>query len=221
MTLDFTPLIMSWRFLLGGIGITIALAAVAIVASSCVGTLVALGRLYAARPIAAVLAFYVDSMRALPVLVVLVWTYFAFPLVAGISLPPFQAAAVAITLHVSAYVAEIVRAGIKSVRAGQHRAGYALGMSKAQVIRVVVFPQAIVRMLPPFASIVSVAIKDTAIAAVIAVPEYMKRSETIAGQSFHPVEVYTVALLVYFIIIFPATRAVDTVYGRVAHLGRS
>ena len=76
-------------------------------------------------------------------------------------------------------------------------------------------------MLPAFASIISITIKDTAIAAVIAVPEYMKRSETVAGQSYHPIEVFTVAMVVYFLVLFPVTRLVDAVYTRVAHLGRS
>jgi polar amino acid transport system permease protein len=84
-----------------------------------------------------------------------------------------------------------------------------------------VLPQAIVRMLPAFGSIISITIKDTAIAAVIAVPEFMNRSQTVAGQSFHPIEVFTVAMAVYFLILFPVTRAVDALYGRLAYLGRS
>ena len=76
-------------------------------------------------------------------------------------------------------------------------------------------------MLPAFGSIISITIKDTAIASVIAVPELMKRSETVAGQSFRPMEIFTVAMLVYFLILFPATRLIDVFYERVAHLGRS
>ena len=108
-----------------------------------------------------------------------------------------------------------------SVRAGQSRAAFALGMSRPQAIRTIILPQAIVRMLPAFGSILSITIKDTAIAAVIAVPEYMNRSQTVAGQSFHPIEVFTVAMAIYFVILFPVTRVVDMVYGRLAHLGRS
>jgi polar amino acid transport system permease protein len=88
-------------------------------------------------------------------------------------------------------------------------------------VRKVVLPQALVRMLPAFGSLLSVTIKDTAIATVIAVPEFMKRSETIAGQSYHPIEVFTFAMLVYFVILFPGTRLIDSFYKRVAHLGRS
>ena len=124
-------------------------------------------------------------------------------------------------MRIAAYVAEIVRAGVTSVRPGQTRAALALGMSQAQAIREIVLPQAIVRMLPAFGSIISITIKDTAIASVIAVPEYMNRSQTLAGQSFRPVEVFIVAMVVYFIILFPTTRIVDMLYTRLAHLGRS
>jgi polar amino acid transport system permease protein len=107
------------------------------------------------------------------------------------------------------------------VRPGQTRAALALGMSRAQILRRVILPQATVRMLPAFGSLLSITIKDTAIASVIAVPELMRQSETVAGQSFQPIEVYTFAMLVYFLILYPVTRGVDRVYRRVAHLGRS
>jgi len=150
-----------------------------------------------------------------------VWTFFALPIVAGVTLPPFWAALVGLTLHLAAYAAEIVRAGVESVRPGQTRAALALGMSRPEILRRIVLPQATVRMLPAFGSLLSITIKDTAIASVIAVPELMRQSETIAGQSFQPIEVYTFTMLVYFVILFPVTRGVDRIYRRVAHLGRS
>jgi polar amino acid transport system permease protein len=126
-----------------------------------------------------------------------------------------------LTVHLAAYAAEIFRAGIESVRPGQARAALALGMSRAQIVRRIVLPQAVVRMLPAFGSLLSITIKDTAIASVIAVPEFMRQSETVQGQSFQPIEVYTFAMLVYFVILFPVTRGVERIYRRVAHLGRS
>jgi len=221
MDLDFSPVIDSAWFLLGGVGLTLALSALTMVTSLALGTAIGLARCYGSAWLRVPLVFYIDSMRAVPVLVVLVWTYFALPLLTGVTLPPFWAALVALTIHIAAYVAEIVRAGVTSVRAGQSRAAFALGMSRAQSIRTIILPQAIVRMLPAFGSILSITIKDTAIAAVIAVPEYMNRSQTVAGQSFHPIEVFTVAMAIYFIILFPVTRVVDMLYGRLAHLGRS
>jgi polar amino acid transport system permease protein len=218
---DFSPLADSWQYLAGGLGLTLSLSLLTIIGSLALGTMMGLTRCYGPSWLRPMLVFYIDSMRSIPVLVVLVWMYFAFPLATAVTLPPFWAAAVALTLHIAAYVAEIVRAGISSVRQGQMRAALAIGMSRAQAVTQIVLPQAIVRMLPALGSIVSITIKDTAIAAVIAVPEYMKRSETVAGQSYHPIEVFTVAALVYFLILFPVTRLIDALYGRVAHLGRS
>jgi polar amino acid transport system permease protein len=160
-------------------------------------------------------------MRAIPVLVVLVWTFFALPIVTGLTMPPFIAALIGLTVHLAAYAAEIVRAGIESIRPGQTRAARALGLSPAQIVRRIVLPQALVRMLPAFGSLLSITIKDTAIASVIAVGELMRQSETVAGQSFQPIEVYSFAMLLYFLMLFPVTRGVDRLYRRVAHLGRS
>jgi polar amino acid transport system permease protein len=221
MDFDFAVITDHWRFLAYGIGVTLILSIVSGITSLAAGFCLALMRLYAPRWLRVIVVFYIDSMRAVPVLVVLVWTFFAFPMATGLTMAPFYAALIGLTLHLAAYAAEIVRAGIESVRAGQTRASLALGMSKAQILRRIVLPQALVRMLPAFGSLLSITIKDTAIASVIAVPELMRQSETLAGQSFQPIEVYTFAMLVYFAMLFPVTRGVDRIYRRFAHLGRS
>src|SRR5450755_3595516 len=221
MDFDLSVISEHWRFLASGIGVTLLLSVVSGVTSLAAGFVVALLRLYGPRWLRPVVVLYIDSMRAIPVLVVLVWTFFALPIVAGITMPPFFAALIGLTVHLAAYAAEIIRAGIESVRAGQTRAALALGMSRAQILRRIVVPQAVVRMLPAFGSLLSITIKDTAIASVIAVPEFMRQSETVAGQSFQPIEVFTFAMLVYFVMLFPVTRGVDMLYRRVAHLGRS
>ena len=221
MDFDFAVIADHWRFLASGVGVTLALAALSGATSIVVGFVVALSRLYGPRWLKPAVVLYIDSMRAIPVLVVLVWTFFALPIVAGITMPPFYAALLGLTVHLAAYAAEIFRAGIESVRPGQTRAALALGMSRGEIVRRIVLPQAAVRMLPAFGSLLSVTIKDTAIASVIAVPEFMRQSETVQGQSFQPIEVYTFAMLVYFLILFPVTRGVELIYRRVAHLGRS
>src|SRR5213079_703179 len=221
MDLDFSVIADHARFLASGVGVTLLLAALSGATSLAAGFVVALARLYGPRWLRPAVILYIDSMRAIPVLVVLVWTFFALPIVTGLTMPPFIAALAGLTVHLAAYAAEIVRAGIESVRTGQTRAALALGMSHRQVLRRIILPQAIVRMLPAFGSLLSVTIKDTAIASVIAVPELMRQSETVAAQSFQPIEVYTFAMLVYFVLLFPVTRGVDVFYRRVAHLGRS
>jgi polar amino acid transport system permease protein len=221
MDFDFSPLVDSWQYLLGGLGITLLLSALTAAASLVLGTALGLARVYGPAWMRVPIVFYIDTQRAIPVLVVLVWFYFAVPILFGINFHPFWAALIALTLHISAYVAEIVRAGVESIRPGQVRAALALGMSRAQIVRKVVLPQAMVRMLPAFGSILSITIKDTAIATVIAVPELMKRAETLAGQSYRPIEIFSVVAIIYFIILFPGTRVIDALYKRVAHLGRS
>ena len=221
MDFDLSVITEHWYFLGYGIAITLALALASGLASLALGFVIGLARLFGPRALKPALGLYVDSMRAVPVLVVLVWTFFALPIVTGLTMPPFAAALIGLTVHLAAYAAEIVRAGVESVRPGQTRASLALGMSRAQILRRILLPQAIVRMLPAFGSLLSITIKDTAIASVIAVPELMRQSETLAGQSFQPIEVYTFAMLVYFLILFPVTRGIDRVYRRVAHLGRS
>jgi len=221
MDFDFSVVTGHWRFLASGVGITLLLSVVSGLTSLVAGLIVALLRLYGPPPLRLAVVLYIDSMRAIPVLVVLVWSFFALPILTGLTMPPFVAALAGLTAHLAAYAAEIVRAGIESVRPGQTRAALALGMSRAQIVRRIILPQAIVRMLPAFGSLLSITIKDTAIASVIAVPELMRQSETLAGQSFQPIEVYTFAMLVYFAILFPVTRGVDMLYRRVAHLGRS
>src|SRR5437899_8662078 len=221
MDFDFSVIADHARFLASGVGVTLTLAALAGLGSLVLGFIVALLRLYGPRWLKPIVVLYIDSMRAVPVLVVLVWTFFALPIVTGLTMPPFAAALTGLTVHLAAYAAEIVRAGVESVRPGQTRASLALGMSRAQILRRIILPQAIVRMLPAFGSLLSITIKDTAIASVIAVPELMRQSETLAGQSFQPIEVYSFAMLAYFLILFPVTRGVDRLYRHVAHLGRS
>lgn len=221
MEFDFSPIADNWRFFASGLGVTVALSLISAVTSILAGLAIALLRLYGPGWLRPVLIFYIDSMRAIPVLVVLVWMYFAFPLLVGFTFAPFWAAVIALTLHIAAYAAEVIRAGIESIRPGQTRAALALGMSRAQLLRKVLLPQATIRMLPAFGSILTIAIKDTAIATVIAVPELMHRAETVAGQSYRPVEVFTAVMVAYFAILFPVTRGIDRLYHRVAHLGRS
>jgi len=221
MDFDFSVITEHLRFLGSGIAVTLLLSAVSGLTSLAAGLFVALLRLYGPRWLKPLVVLYIDSMRAIPVLVVLVWTFFALPIVAGVTMSPFVAALIGLTVHLAAYAAEIVRAGVESVRPGQSRAALALGMSRAQIVRRIVMPQAIVRMLPAFGSLLSITIKDTAIASVIAVLELMRQSETLAGQSFQPIEVFSFAMLLYFAMLFPVTRGVDLLYRRVAHLGRS
>jgi polar amino acid transport system permease protein len=221
MYINVQPLLDSWLFLLRAIWTTLLLSVLSMLLGFAIGVVVGALRTYGGRVLDALLGFYVDTMRAIPLLVVLVWIFFAFPLIFGVSVNSMSAAVAALGLHLGAYVAETIRAGLTSVRRGQMNAALALGMSRFQAVRTIILPQALIRMLPPLGSLFVIAIKDSAIASVIAVPELLRQSQTLAGQTFRPFEIYTAAMLVYFLICYPVARGTDAVFRRISHLGAS
>ena len=221
MDVDFAPLLDSWRFMLRAVGVTLELSVLSILLGIAIGLVFGAWRAYGGRLANASIGIYVDLIRSIPVLAVLVWIYFAFPLVIGEALDPIAGGVLALGIHLGAYVTEAVRAGLISVRAGQMRAALALGMSHGQAVRTIIMPQALIRMLPPLGSLVVIAVKDSAIASVIAVPELLRQSQVLAGKTYRPFEIYTAAMVVYFLICFPTARIIDRIYRRLAPLGAS
>lgn len=220
MSIDFS-VVRYLPFILDGLKLTVILAVTTACTTLVVGLFLALGRLYGPRWLSLLITFYIDTMRAIPELVVLIWLFFSIPILTGWSLPPFWAALMALTVQVSAYAAEVFRAGLVSIRRGQTQAGMTLGMSHRQILTKILLPQAVIRMLPNFGSFLTMIIKDTAIASTVAVPEMMRNAEVVAQQSYRSVEVYTMAMFFFFCLLFPTTRLVDFIYRRVAHRGRS
>jgi polar amino acid transport system permease protein len=221
MSISLTPFITSWPFLLKAVWITLVLSLASMGLGFAIGVVVGALRTYGGRALDIVLGLYVDTMRSVPLLVVLVWMYFAFPLLIGRSLDVMTAAIIGLGVHLGAYMAETIRAGLTSVRKGQMSAALALGMSRVQAVRTIILPQALIRMLPALGSLFVFAVKDSAIASVIAVPELLRQTQVVAGNTYRPFELYTAAMLVYFILCFPVARGVDRIYRRVAYLGSS
>jgi His/Glu/Gln/Arg/opine family amino acid ABC transporter permease subunit len=211
----------NWYFLLKALGTTLALSATSMLVGLVVGIIVAIARTYGGRVLDVALGFYVDTIRSIPVLAIMIWGYFALPLLTGETLSPFAAAVATLGIHLAAYVAETVRAGLTSVRPGQMRAALALGMSRWQAIERIILPQAVVRMLPPLGSLLVIAVKDSAIASVIAVPELIRQTQVLVSNTYLSFQLYTFTMVVYFLICYPIARLVDGLYRRLAHLGAS
>jgi polar amino acid transport system permease protein len=219
--IDISPLVENWQFMLEAIGMTLMLSAVSICLGVAIGIVCGPLRTYGGRVLDTLVGLYVDLVRSIPVLAIMVWTYFAFPLFIGHSLTPVTGGILALGVHLGAYVTETIRAGLTSIRPGQMRAALALGMSRFQAIRTIILPQALIRMLPPLGSLIVIAVKDSAIASVIAVPELLRQSQVLAGKTYRPFEIYTAAMLVYFAICYPTARLIDRIYRRLAPLGAS
>jgi polar amino acid transport system permease protein len=146
---------------------------------------------------------YIEMFRNTPILVQVVWFFYAFPVLVGGQIEPFMAAVFGIGLNITAYSAEIFRGGIQSLDRGQWEAGRAIGMSYFQVMRRVILPQAIRRMVPAFANRMIEAVKATSLASTIAVADLMWQGEMLANAIYRPFEVYTAVAVIYFLAIYP------------------
>ncbi len=209
---------MEWRFeavtdhlpfLLAGIEITVSVSLLSMAIGLFLGLIVALARLAPYRALQFLAGLYIDIFRTTPLLIQLVWVFFALPILTGIALTPFVASVVGLSLHVSAYLAEIYRAGILSIATGQRHAGLALGMTPAQVLRRVVLPQAVTRMLPPIGSQFITLFKDSALVSLITLQDLMWQAQSLAAFTMRTIEVLTAVAIIYMMLTIPQALFVN------------
>lgn len=148
-------------------------------------------------------AIYIDTFRATPILVQLVWIYYALPILSGVQMGNIAAASVGIGLHEAAYIAEIFRAGIASIHRGQTDAAKSLGMSYSQAMRRIILPQATRRMVPPFINEFATLMKLTTLGSVLAVNELLHEAENLINNTYRPLEIYTALAMVFGLLIYP------------------
>lgn len=202
---DFGVLNRYIPFLFDGLKITFAIALIAIPSGMLLGIAVALMQLSSSRLLRWPATIYVEIMRCTPMLVVLVWFYYALPILTGIALPAFQAVVLAFTLNSGAFFAEAFRSGIKSLPRGQVEAATILGLTYLQRMRYVIVPQGLRTVLPVLVSISVQLFKDTSLVAVLGVADLMYNGQVAANNSFRPLEILTTLAVVYFAILFPIT----------------
>ena len=193
-----------WRnitFLLGGLGYTVALSLLAILASVLLGLVVALPGLSANRYARLLNRGYVELLRAVPLLVMLLWVYYGLPVVLGLSLEPFLAGVIALALCDSAFEAEIFRGGLQAIDKGQHEAADALGLGYADKLRFVILPQAIRLILPPLGNQFVYMLKMSSLVSVIGLAELTRRANELVVNVYRPLEIYTFLVLEYLLLI--------------------
>jgi polar amino acid transport system permease protein len=189
--------------LVRGLGVTFELSAIIMGGALVGGMLVGMARHSRAKVLNWPATLYIELFRNTPVFVQIIWFYYAFPVIIGIQMKGFAAALIGIGLNIMAYSAEIYRAGIQSIEKGQWEAARAIGMGYAAVMRRVVLPQAIRRMIPPFANRAIEAVKATSLASTIAVAELMYEGDQLANALYRPFEIYTAIAAVYFLATYP------------------
>jgi polar amino acid transport system permease protein len=149
---------------------------------------------------------YVQFFRCTPLLIQIVWFFYALPIVINFNLPAWAAAGLGLTLYMGSFCSEIFRAGVVSIDKGQWQAGRALGMTYLQLMRRIILPQATRRMVPPFVNQSVLQLKNTSLLYVVAVPDIMYVSSQITSQTYRPLEVYSFAAVLYFMLLYPLTR---------------
>ena len=195
-------------FLLDGLYYTIALSVTAILISIILGLLVALPGLASQRPARVVNRIYVELVRAVPILVLILWVYYGLPQVADISISVFWAGVLALAISDSAFQAEIFRAGIQSIDRGQHEAAHSISLSYVDKMRYVILPQAIKRILPALGNQLVYMLKMSSLVSVIGMEELTRRANELVVTEYRPLEIYTVLVLEYLVLILVVSAAV-------------
>jgi glutamate/aspartate transport system permease protein len=211
----FTPELIS-GYIVKGFIFSLQLTIVAMIGGIVLGTLLALMRLSGKTWLVMPAAAYVNTMRSVPLVMVILWFFLLIPLVIGKPLGAETSALITFTLFEAAYYSEIMRAGIQSISRGQVAAGYALGMTYRQTMGLVVLPQAFRNMLPVLLTQTIILFQDTSLVYAIGAYDLLKGFE-IAGKNFNrPVETYLVAAVLYFIISFSLSMLVRKLQQRIA-----
>ena len=222
--LDFEVIGRVLPYLAAGLQYTIQLTLVAAAGGVVFGTLLAMARLSASRPLALAAAGYVNLMRSIPLLLVIFWFYFLMPVLlqslTGAERPPQigaeRSAYITFILFEAAYFCEIMRAGIQSIAKGQAGAGYALGLNYWQVMLLIVLPQALRNMLPVLLTQAIILFQDVSLVSLLNVTDFVGAAVKVAQRDSRVVEMYLFVAVVYFILCYSLSAAVKQLQRRIA-----
>lgn len=210
----YEPLL--WR----GVLVTLAYTIGSVLLGLLVGLLLGLGRLSKSRLLNIPLIALIEIFRCTPLLVQIIWIYYALPVLLHIQIPATIASVATLSMYTGVFYAEIFRAGIVSIEAGQWDAARALGLSRWRMMRLVILPQAVKRMVPPFVNQSITQLKNTSLVSVIAVPDLLYQGTQITADTYRPLEVYTAVAVIYFALLFPATVLAQWYERRLAKAGK-
>jgi glutamine transport system permease protein len=186
--------------LLRGAQLTVFITVAGLVGGVIIGTVAGLMRAYGNTIVNGIAYFYIELIRGTPIVVQVMFIYFALPTLAEIRIDPLSAAIIAITVNAGAYIAEIVRGAFISVHKGLKEAGLALGLPMWKVLVYVIGPVAFRRLIPPLGNQFIVSLKDTSLFIVIGVGELTRQGQEIMAANFRAVEVWSAVAIFYLIL---------------------
>jgi glutamate/aspartate transport system permease protein len=204
------------NFIVKGLIFSTQLTLIAMLGGIAIGTLLALMRLSGKKWLVMPAAFYVNTLRSIPLVMVILWFFLLIPLLIGRPMGAELSAIITFTIFEAAYYSEIMRAGIQSVPKGQVYAGYAVGMTYRQCMQLIVLPQAFRNMLPVLLTQTIILFQDTSLVYVISATDFLGAAAKIANRDYRLVEMYSFAAVVYFVISFSLSLLVKRLQAKIA-----
>ena len=189
------------KFLLSGMGLTIYISVISIVISMFLGFVVAIPSLAKNKFLTYINIGYVEIVRAIPLLVLILWVYYGLPIMTGLSFSPFVSGIIALAISESAFQAEIFRAGINSIKKSQWEAGSSLGLTFYKRLRLVILPQAIKNILPALGNQFVYVLKMSSLVSIIGIADLTRKANELVVSTYRPLEIYTFLILEYLILI--------------------
>jgi His/Glu/Gln/Arg/opine family amino acid ABC transporter permease subunit len=215
------PYTFDWRvvsergfLLIWGLEWTLAISIISMVLSLVLGLIVAVMRLSSTPPLRNIATLYINTVRAIPLFVFLIWVYYGLSIVVGVNFSPIVAGIACLTLQYAGWLAEIFRAGIQAVDKGQWEASSGIGMTPSQSFVWIIMPQALRIAIPPIANMFVGMLKDSSLVSVIGVFELIRQTQLAVSQTFRPFELYTAATAIYLVLTLGAARMVSVVEQR-------
>jgi polar amino acid transport system permease protein len=206
---DFAALKPYWGLIWQGLGVTVLYTVITVIAGLAIGLAAGILRTTAPRWVAIPLRGYIEVFRCTPLLVQLVWVYYALPVLIGVDMSATTACFLTLSLYAGSFYAEIFRGGIEAIDRGQWEAGQAIGMQQSRIFRRIILPQAIQVMIPALINQTIMQLKNTSLVSTVAVGDLLYQGSVITAASYRPLEVYTTIAVLYFVVLFPLTLVAD------------
>ena len=189
------------KFLLSGLTTTIYISVISIIISMILGLIIAIPSLAKNKILTYINIGYVEIVRAVPLLVLILWIYYGLPIMTGIRFSPFVSGIIALAISESAFQAEIFRAGINSIKKAQWEAGSSLGLNFFKRLRLVIFPQAIKNILPAIGNQFVYVLKMSSLVSIIGIGDLTRKANELVVTTYRPLEIYTFLILEYLVLI--------------------
>ena len=215
--MDFFDVKLIWGqsgYLAVGATYTLGLTFLSMFIGMAIGIFISLGRMAKIFFVRALASAYVDVMRGIPLLVLIIWFYFGFSMLIDYEFSPLFAGVACLSLKYSGYLAETFRAGIQAIEIGQSEASFSLGFSKIQNLRRIVLPQALRIVIPPIGNSFVSMLQDSSMVMLVGIWELMKRGNSVANSTLKPFEIYTTVGIFYLIMTISASRINRYLEGR-------